>query len=120
MKPGLAILPLEVWADVFETPVITRQELAQLANHLGNRGFTNKLQKLLHGCGKHSLRFLQISSKQSDQGVNNYIMQNFYRIADTAVDHGFINKLRECGKQTLQYFGISTREPAIVIFFSNL
>ena len=67
MKPGLAILPLEVWADVSEHPLITRQFLAQIADNNGDPGFTKKLQKLLHGCGKHSLRYINISSKQSDE-----------------------------------------------------
>ena len=67
MKPGLAILPLEVWADVSEHPLITRQVLAQIADNNGDPEFTAKLQKLLHGCGKHSLRYLDISSKQSDK-----------------------------------------------------
>ena len=66
MKPKLAVLPLEVWADVFESPLISRQWLAQFANQIGNRKFVEKLQKLLHDCGKHSLRHLEVSSKQSE------------------------------------------------------
>ena len=58
MKPGFTVLPLEVWADVSEHPLITRQMMAQIAFNNGDPGFTNKLQELLHGCGKHSLRFL--------------------------------------------------------------
>ena len=65
MKPGLAILPLEVWADIFLSPWFTRQELAELYNNIKDRGFANKLEKLLHDCGRHSLRYLHISSKPS-------------------------------------------------------
>ena len=61
MKPGLAILPLEVWADIFLSPWFTRQELAQLANGLRDRQFVEKLQKLLHDCGKPTLHYLTIS-----------------------------------------------------------
>jgi len=62
MKPGLDILPLEVWADVSEHPLITRELLAQIADNNGDPDFTDKLQKLLHGCGKHTLRCLSISN----------------------------------------------------------
>ena len=66
MKPGLAMLPLEVWADVFLSPLFTRQELAQLANGLRDRQFVEKLQKLLHDCGKPSLRYLKIYKRTQE------------------------------------------------------
>ena len=59
MKPGLAVLPLEVWADVFVYPCITRKKLAKYVR-IGDRKFAEKLQMLLHDprCGKHLLRYL--------------------------------------------------------------
>ena len=65
MKPGLAILPMEVWADAFEHPLLTRQLLAQIADNNGDHGFTEKVQKFLHDplCGKHLLRYLRIYPK---------------------------------------------------------
>ena len=57
------MLPLEVWADVSEHPLITREVLAQIADNNGDPNFTNKLQKLLHGCGKHTLHYLKITSR---------------------------------------------------------
>ena len=55
MKPGLAVLPLEVWADVFVYPWITRQQLAQIVDRFKNRKFVEKLQFRLHDMGKHTL-----------------------------------------------------------------
>ena len=66
MKPGLAVLPLEVWTDVFIYPWITRQQLAQIVDQFKNRKFAEKLQFRLHDYGKQSLRYLQISSNPSD------------------------------------------------------
>ena len=65
MKPGLTIFPLEVWADVFDSPLISRQEMAEFANNIQDRKFSAKLQKLLHECGKHSLRILEIPHQPS-------------------------------------------------------
>ena len=80
MKPGLAILPLEVWADVCEHPMITRQLMALIADNNGDRNFTNKLQKLLHGCGKQSLRnYLDISSKQSEKTTQEPKIVGFFQ-----------------------------------------
>ena len=67
MKPELSILPLEVWADVAEHPLITRQMMAQIANNNGDYGCTLKLQKLLHGYGKQTLHYLDISSKRPEK-----------------------------------------------------
>ena len=78
MKPGLAILPLEVWADVSEHPMITRQMLAQIADTNGDLAFTEKLHKLLHGCGKNSLRFLLISSKPHDGATQKPKIVSFF------------------------------------------
>ena len=63
MKPGLAVLPLEVWTDVFVYSWIARQKMAQIVDRIGNRKFAEKLQFRLHDYGKQSLRYLQISSK---------------------------------------------------------
>ena len=62
MKPGLAVLPLEVWADVFVYPWITRKKLARIVHRFKNRKFAEKLQFRLHDMGKHTLRYLTISS----------------------------------------------------------
>ena len=62
MKPGLAVLPLEVWADILVYPWITREQLAQIVDQFKNRKFAEKLQFRLHDLGKQSLRYLQISS----------------------------------------------------------
>ena len=61
MKPGLAVLPMDVWADVFVFN--NRQQLAQIVDRFKERAFAEKLQTFLHDpkCGKHSLRFLEIS-----------------------------------------------------------
>ena len=69
MKLGLAVLPMDVWADVFVFPWISREELAQIVHMFKNRAFAEKLQTFLHDpkCGKHSLRYLQISSKPNDK-----------------------------------------------------
>ena len=69
MKLGLAVLPLEVWADIFLSPWFTRQELAQILNGTCNRGFASKLDKLLHGCGQQTLGFLKISSKLKEEEI---------------------------------------------------
>ena len=60
MKPDLAILPLEVWADILVFPWITREQLAQIVDKFRERQFAEKLQFRLHDMGKHSLRHLQI------------------------------------------------------------
>ena len=60
MKPGLAVLPLEVWADIFVFPWITREQLARIVHKFKNRNFTEKLQFRLHDMGKHTLRYLTI------------------------------------------------------------
>ena len=67
MKPGLAVLPMDVWADVFVYPWITRQKLAQIVDMFKERAFAEKLQTFLHDpkCGKHTLRLLQIYLKHS-------------------------------------------------------
>ena len=65
MKPGLALLPLEVWADIFLSPWFTREELAEFYNNIKDRDFATKLEKLLHGCGQQTLHFLKITSKPS-------------------------------------------------------
>ena len=72
MKPGLAVLPLEVWADIFISPYqwINRRELAQILDGTTNRCFANKLHKLLHDCGKPTLRRLNIYSKLKEMGDN--------------------------------------------------
>ena len=68
MKLGLAVLPMDVWADVFVYPWITREQLAQIVHRFKERAFAEKLQKFLHDpkCGKHSLRFLKISYKPKE------------------------------------------------------
>ena len=63
MKPELAVLPLEVWTDVFVYPWITRQRLAQIVDQFKNRKFAEKLQFRLHNMGKHSLHILDISTQ---------------------------------------------------------
>ena len=65
MKPGLAVLPLEVWADIFLSPWFTRQELAEFYNNIKNRAFAKKLDKLLHDCGQQTLHILDIFFKKS-------------------------------------------------------
>ena len=66
MKSGLAALPMDVWADVFVYPWITRKKLAQIVDKFKERGFAAKLQTFLHDpkCGKHSLRYLDISLQE--------------------------------------------------------
>ena len=66
MKLELAVWPLEVWADVFEVPIITRQWLAQFANNIRNRKFAEKLQKLLHGCGKPTIRYIDFYAQKRE------------------------------------------------------
>ena len=68
MKQGLAILPMDVWADVFVYPWITREQLAQIMDQFKERAFAEKLQTFLHNprCGKHSLRFLKIFYKPKE------------------------------------------------------
>ena len=56
MKLGLAVLPMEVWADVFVYPCISREKLGQIVDQFGERTFAEKMQKLLHGCGRQTLR----------------------------------------------------------------
>lgn len=65
MKLGLAVLPMDVWADVFVYPWITRKNLAQIVDQFKERQFAEKLQTFLHDpkCGKHSLGHLQITCK---------------------------------------------------------
>lgn len=63
MKPGLFVLPLEVWIDVFVFLWITREKMAEIVDKIGNRDFAEKLQFRLHDMGKHALHFLLISSK---------------------------------------------------------
>ena len=62
MKPELAALPMDVWADVFVYPWITRKKLAQIVDKFKERDFAEKLQMFLHDprCGKHSLRYLTV------------------------------------------------------------
>ena len=66
MKPGLVVLPLEVWADFLVFPWITRKKLAQIVHKFKNRKFAEKLQFRLHDWGKQSLTFLEISSKPKE------------------------------------------------------
>ena len=72
MKPGLAILPLEVWADVLVFPWISREELAQIVDKIGDRKFAEKLQFRLHDMGKQTLRYLNIQ-KDVSQGQKHVI-----------------------------------------------
>ena len=69
MKPGLAVLPMDVWADVFVFPIpwIKRKKLAHIVHEFKERGFAEKLQTFLHDpkCGKHTLNYLDISFKQT-------------------------------------------------------
>ena len=76
MKPRLAVLPLEVWADIFLSPWFTRQELAQFASGIKNRNFSKKLQKLLHDCGKQSLHYLKIYKRTPKEGENVGFLKN--------------------------------------------
>ena len=64
MKPGLAVLPLEVWTDVFVFPWITRQELARIVDKFKDRKFIEKLQFRLHDMGKLTLRYLTIEKEE--------------------------------------------------------
>ena len=66
MKLELAVLPMDVWADVFVYPWISRQQLAQVAHRFKERAFAEKLQTFLHDpkCGKHSLNYLRTLSKR--------------------------------------------------------
>ena len=68
MKQELAVLPMDVWADVFVYPWIFRQQLAQIIHRFKERAFAEKLQTFLHDpkCGKHSLRFLEIYYKSKE------------------------------------------------------
>ena len=74
MKSELSVLPMDVGADVFIYPWITRQQLAQIVDRFKERAFAEKLQKFLHDpkCGKHSLRYLRILSKLSDEPTKNF------------------------------------------------
>ena len=63
MKPELAVLPAEVWADVFVYPWISRQKLAQIVHRFGEKQFAEKLQYRLHDIGKHTLHNVKISWK---------------------------------------------------------
>ena len=67
MKPGLAVLPLEVWADILVFPWITREQLAKIVHKFKNRKFAEKLQFRLHDMGKLTLRHLYISYKPMDK-----------------------------------------------------
>ena len=71
MKPEIAVLPLEFWADVFifNYKWITRREMAQFFNNIRDRKFSAKLQKLLHERGKHSLHYLDIYARQPDEST---------------------------------------------------
>ena len=82
MKSGLAVLPMDVWADVFVYPWIKRKKLAQIVHRFKERGFAEKLQKFLHDpkCGKHSLRYLNISSKQAFKLRNQKIVRFCFTI----------------------------------------
>jgi len=76
MKPELAVLPLEVWADVSESPEISREELGRIADNNGDRGFTNKLMKILHECGKQTLHYLLITAKDKTKVCSIYNYKN--------------------------------------------
>ena len=65
MKPGLAVLPLEVWADILVFPWINRQGMAQIVDKIGDREFGEKLQFRLHDMGKHTLGCIDIEEKYS-------------------------------------------------------
>ena len=73
MTPGLVVLPLEVWTDVFVFPWITRRKLAQIVDKIGDRKFAEKLQFRLHDMGKHSLRYLEMLPN------NSYVRFSIYK-----------------------------------------
>ena len=42
MKPGLVVLPMDVWADILDFPWITRKKLAHIVDQFKERAFAEK------------------------------------------------------------------------------
>ena len=55
MKPGLDVLPIEVWMSVFDYPWIGRELLAGIVDRFRERKFIRFLQYFLHRWGQHKL-----------------------------------------------------------------
>ena len=55
MKPALCWIPTEVWVDVFSYPWISRKDLGQIVDKIGNSYIAEILQYCLHDRGKQTL-----------------------------------------------------------------
>ena len=58
MKPGLRLIPTEVWVDIFSYPWIRRWKLGRIVDKIGNAYFTEILQYCLHERGKRKLKYV--------------------------------------------------------------